>query len=138
MEQNTCKGSGFLKVVGILMIVFGSIALIVSIIYILGISAIAYVSDGELTSGMLYASGALMLFDSIAEFVVGIIGVVNCKKPEKATTCMVWGIIVAVFCVAGVIFNAIGGQDFNIFYLFSGLILPVLYIIGASLNKKSQ
>lgn len=138
MEPNTSKGSGFLKVVGILMIIFGSISLIVSIVYVLGISAIAYVSSGELTSGMLYASGALLLLSSVAEFVAGIVGVANCKKPEKATTCMAWGIIVAVFCVAGQIFNLIGGKDFNIFYLFSGLILPVLYIIGAVLNKKSN
>ena len=35
------KGSTFLKVTGILMIVFGAIALIVSIIAILGIAALA-------------------------------------------------------------------------------------------------
>ena len=40
------KGSTFLKVTGILMIVFGAIALIVSIIAILGIAALAAFNDG--------------------------------------------------------------------------------------------
>lgn len=40
------KGSTFLKVTGILMIVFGAIALIVSIIAILGIAALAAFNGG--------------------------------------------------------------------------------------------
>ena len=40
------KGSTFLKVTGILMIVFGAIALVVSIIAILGIAALAAFNDG--------------------------------------------------------------------------------------------
>ena len=39
MEQKT-KGSGFLKVTGILMIIAGAIALIVSIITVAGIGAV--------------------------------------------------------------------------------------------------
>ena len=41
------KGSTFLKVTGILMIVFGAIALIVSIIAILGVAALDDFNDGE-------------------------------------------------------------------------------------------
>ena len=44
------KGSTFLKVTGILMIVFGAIALIVSIIAILGIAALAAFNDGTYLS----------------------------------------------------------------------------------------
>lgn len=135
MDQNTPKGAGFLKVTGILMIIGGSLAIIFSIIAIAGIAALALISEGEINSGLLYASGFLMLVSAVAEFVAGIIGVKNCKKPEKAGTCMVWGIIVAVLCVLGVILSAVGGGSFNVVSLITGLVLPVLYIIGACKNK---
>lgn len=134
MEQTT-KGAGFLKVTGILMIIGGVLAIILSIIAILGIAALTYISNGEISSALLYASGALMLVSSVAELVAGIIGVKNCKKPEKAGTCIGWGIVVAVLCIAGTILNSIGGGEFSVLSLVTGLVLPVLYIIGAFKNK---
>lgn len=136
MTTTKTKGSGFLKVTGILMIIGGGISIILGIIAALGVAALAYISDGEISSAMLYASVALMIVSAAAQLVAGIIGVVNCKKPEKAGTCIVWGIIVAVLCVAGSILNSIGGGSFSVFSLLLGLVLPVLYIIGAAFNKK--
>lgn len=135
MEQTT-KGAGFLKVTGILMIIGGALAMILSIIAILGIAALVYISSGESSSGLLYASGALMLVSSVAELVAGIIGVKNCKKPEKAGACIGWGIVVAVLCVAGTVLNSVGGGEFSVVSLVTGLVLPVLYIIGAFKNKQ--
>ena len=99
MTTAKTKGSGFLKVTGILMIIGGGISIILGIIAALGVAALAYISDGEISSAMLYASVALMIVSAVAQLIAGIIGVKNCKKPEKAGTCMVWGIIVAVLCV---------------------------------------
>lgn len=130
------KGSGFLKVTGILMIIGGGISIIMSIIAVLGVAALVYISDGEASSAMLYASVALMVVSAVAQLVTGIIGVVNCKKPEKAGVCMAWGIIVAVLCIAGTILNSAGGGSFSILSLVLGLVLPILYIIGAVFNKK--
>ena len=126
------KGSTFLKVTGILMIVFGAIALIVSIIAILGIAALAAFNDGTYDMTMLYVGGVFALISAVAEFVAGIIGVINAKLPHKANTCIVWGVIVAVMCIAGEI---IGGSQFNVFSLICGLAIPILYIIGAVKNK---
>lgn len=137
MEQNKTKGSGFLKVTGILMIIGGAIALIVGIIAILGIATLAYITDGELVTGLLYAAGILTLVSAVAELIAGIIGVKNCKKPEKAGSCIVWGVIVAVLCVAGSILTTLGGSAFPVFSLILGLILPTLFIIGAIMNKKA-
>ena len=136
MTATKTKGSGFLKVTGILMIIGGGISIILGIIAALGVAALAYISDGEISSAMLYASVALMIVGAAAQLVAGIIGVVNCKKPEKSGTCIVWGIIVAVLCVAGSILNSVGGGSFSVFSLLLGLVLPVLYIIGAGFNKK--
>lgn len=129
------KGSKFLKVTGILMIVFGAIALIISIVAVLGIAAIALVNDGTYDMTLLYVGGVVALLGSVAEFVAGIIGVINAKLPNKADTCIVWGVIVAVMSVAGEIISVIGGSQFNVFSLICGLVIPVLYIIGAVKNK---
>lgn len=130
------KGSTFLKVTGILMIVFGAIALIVSIIAILGIAALAAFNDGTYDMTMLYVGGVFALISAVAEFVAGIIGVINAKLPHKAnTSCIVWGVVVAVMCIAGEIISMIGGSQFNVFSLICGLAIPVLYIIGAVKNK---
>lgn len=137
METTKTKGSGFLKVTGILMIIGGGISIIMGIIAALGVAALAYIADGD-SLALLYASAVLMLISAVAELVAGIIGVVNCKKPEKAVVCIAWGIIVAVLSVVGTILNSVGGGTFSVFSLLLGLVLPVLYIIGAVFNKKEH
>ena len=129
------KGAGFLKVTGILMIIGGAISIILAIIAILGIAALAYISDGEISLGLLYAAGILSLVSAIAQLVAGIVGVKNAKRPEKAQTCIIWGIIVALLCVAGSVLTVVGGNAFPVASLLIGLVLPVLYIIGAVKNK---
>ena len=138
METTKTKGSGFLKVTGILMIIGGGISIIMGIIAALGVAALVYISDGTVSSALLYTSVILMIVSAVAELVAGIIGVVNCKKPEKAGVCIAWGIIVAVLSVAGTILNSVGGGTFSVFSLILGLVLPVLYIIGAAFNKKEH
>lgn len=133
MEQTTPKGASFLKVTGILMIIGGGISLIAAIVALLGIAALALLGA---SSGMLYAAGALTLVSAVAELVTGIIGVVNAKRADKAGMCMAWGIVVAVLCVAGCILTVAGGGDFPVFSLILGLVLPVLFIIGAAKNKQ--
>ena len=129
------KGSGFLKVTGILMIIGGALSIILYIIAIIGIAALVYLSEGELSSGLLYTAGVLGLVSAVVQLIAGIIGVKNCKKPEKAKTCIVWGILVIAICVIGSILNVVGGSDFSVSSLLIGLVLPVLYIIGAVKNK---
>lgn len=138
MESTKTKGTGFLKVTGILMIIGGAVSIILSIIAALGIAALAYISDEAVSSALLYASVILMIVSAVAELVAGIIGVANCKKPEKAGSCIVWGIIVAVLSVAGTVLNSVGGGSFSAFSLILGLVLPALYIIGAAFNKKEH
>lgn len=129
------KGSGFLKVTGILMIIGGALSIILYIIAIIGIAALVYLSEGELSSGLLYTAGILGLVSAVAQLIAGIIGVKSCKKPEKAKTCIVWGILVIALTVIGSILNVVGGSDFSVSSLLIGLVIPVLYIIGAVKNK---
>ena len=129
------KGSKFLKVTGILMIVFGALALILSIVAAIGLAALASL---DLNTWQYTAAVILMLVGSIFEMIAGIVGVKNCNKPEKAGTCMVWGIIVIALSVLSNVLTLVGNPDnFSIVNLLTGLVIPVLYLIGAVMNKKA-
>ena len=128
------QGSKFLKVTGILMIIFGALALVLAIIVIAGISLLAAMGA---SSGLLTVSCILMLVGAVAELVAGIIGVKNWNKLEKAGTCITWGIIVIVLCVISNILTVVGGGDFSVLNLVTGLVIPVLYLIGGLQNKKA-
>lgn len=128
------QGSMFLKVTGILMIIFGALALVLAIIAIAGISLLAAMGA---SSGLLTVSCILMLVGAVAELVAGIIGVKNWNKLEKAGTCITWGIIVIVLCVISNILTVVGGGDFSVLNLVTGLVIPVLYLIGGLQNKKA-
>ena len=45
------------------------------------------------------------------------------------------GVIVALLSVAGNVMSNVVGSKFNIMSYASGLIVPILYIIGAAKNK---
>lgn len=133
MNMTKPKGAGFLKVTGILMIIGGGISLITAIVALLGIAALAVLGA---SSALLYAAGILALASAVAELVTGILGVVNANRPEKAGLCMAWGIVVAALCVLGCILTVAGGDGFPVLSLILGLVLPVLFIIGAAQNKQ--
>ncbi|MDY5693708.1 MAG: hypothetical protein SPK73_02825 [Eubacteriales bacterium] len=129
------KGSKFLKVTGILMIIFGALALILSIVAAIGLAALVAL---DLNTWQYTAAVILMLVGSIFELIAGIVGVKNCNKPEKAGTCMVWGIIVIALSVLSNVLTLVGNPDnFSIVNLLTGLVIPVLYLIGAVMNKKA-
>ncbi|MGN0396302.1 MAG: hypothetical protein ACI4EF_13145 [Coprococcus sp.] len=127
------QGKGFLKVCGILMIIFGSISIVVSLIAFSGVAVLAALGA---SSAMLYISCIFSLASSAAELVAGIIGVKNCADSSKAGVCMTWGVIVAACCILGQIISIAGGGKFSVFSLILGLVLPVLFIIGAAKNKQ--
>ena len=131
MEQ---KSNGFLKITGILMIIGGAFGLIFGVITVLGVALVASLLElaGEsVSAGMLTFAAVLFLVSGIIEFVAGILGVANSKKPDKASVCIVFGILTAVLAVVSIIFTMVGGGDFSVLNLCTGLVLPILYLIGA-------
>ena len=128
------KGSTFLKVTGILMIVFGTLALVLAIIAIAAVSLAASLGIGSM---MLTLSGILALVGAVAQMVAGILGAVNWARPEKAGVCIVWGVIVIVLCIHSTILTLVSDADnFSIISLLTSFVIPVLYLIGAFQNKK--
>ena len=128
------KGRKFLKVTGILMMIGGAFGLIGGIVAMLGAGALAAVL--ETSAGGLMLASALILASAVFQLIAGIMGVKNCDKPEKAQSCIVIGVIVAILSVAGNVISNVLGSDFNIINYATGLIIPVLYIIGAVKNKE--
>lgn len=128
------KGRKFLKVTGILMIIGGAFGIIGGIVAMIGAGALAAVL--ETSAGGLMLASALILASAVFQLIAGIMGVKNCDKPEKAQSCLVMGVIVAILSVSGNIISNVLGSDFNIFSYAIGLIIPVLYIIGAVKNKE--
>lgn len=131
------NGHKFLKVTGILMIIGGALSAILGIVAVLGVAALAYIASAQTEAGMLYASTILLLASGVVELIAGIIGVINAEKPQKAKACIVWGALVAILSVAGTILGVVGGSDFSVSGLVLGLVLPVIYIIGAVKNMQS-
>ena len=130
------NGHKFLKVTGILMIIGGALSAILGIVAVLGVAALAYIASAQTEAGMLYASTILLLISGVVELIAGIIGVINAEKPQKAKACIVWGALVAILSVAGTILGVVGGSDFSVSGLVLGLVLPVIYIIGAVKNMQ--
>ena len=128
------KGRKFLKVTGILMIIGGAFGIIGGIVAMIGAGALAAVL--ETSAGGLMLASALILASAVFQLIAGIMGVKNCDKPEKAQSCLVMGVIVAILSVSGNIISNVLGSDFNIMSYATGLIIPVLYIIGAVKNKE--
>ena len=127
------KGRKFLKVTGILMIIGAAFGIIGGIIAMIGVGALAAVLETSAV-GLMLAS-VLVLASAVFQLIAGIMGVKNCDKPEKAQACLVMGIIVAILSVAGNVTSNVLGSDFNVFNYATGLVIPVLYIIGAVKNK---
>ncbi len=128
------KGRKFLKVTGILMIIGGAFGIIGGIVAMIGAGALAAVL--ETSAGGLMLASALILASAVFQLIAEIMGVKNCDKPEKAQSCLVMGVIVAILSVAGNIISNVLGSSFNVLSYATGLVIPVLYIIGAVKNKE--
>ena len=134
MEVQQNQGSKMLKVTGILMIIGGALALVIALIAVIGIAAAASLAAGALGGGIIalaVIASILALLGGGVELAAGILGVKNWNQPAKAQSCIVFGAIIIALSVLSNILNLASGSEFNLFTLLLGLVLPVLYLIGA-------
>lgn len=138
MNQQTA--SKMLQVTGIIMIIGGAISLIGSIVALFGSFALATAaaavagSAGAQAGGILIFYCVIALISSVAELVAGILGAANYNKPEKAKSCLIFGIIVLALGLLGLILS-FAASSFSITSLLS-FVLPALYTAGAFFNSK--
>ena len=131
------KGQKLLKVTSILMIIGGVIAAITGVLAILGISALAALSGSTEGFELLYVSSGLVTVASIIQFIAGIKGIGACSDPQKAASCIKWGIVIAILAIISIIIGIVGGGKFSITSLVLNLLLPGLYIYGAMQMKNA-
>ena len=129
------QSNKLLKISGILMIIGGSISLIIGIFVGL-FTVLAAVAVGQ-AAGILVFATVLILVGAVITFVAGILGVKNAAKPEKAGSCIVFGILAVLMCIISSILTLVGGGNFDALSLISGLVLPIIYLIGAFQSKKA-
>ena len=108
------KGQKILKITSILMIIGGIIAAIAGVIAILGVSALAALSGSAEGTGLLIGA---------------------CNAPQKAASCIKWGIIIAILTIISIVIGIVGGGEFSITSLVLNLLLPGLYVYGAMQMK---
>jgi hypothetical protein len=129
-------GKGLLKTVSILFIIFGAIATLFYVVALMGSAALSTAGFiGAVVGGTLLVSSVIMLIASVLELIIGIMGVGRSGNPDKAGFFITTGIVLCILTVIPFIITISAGA-FDLTSLI-GFILPVLYIIGGSMNKKA-
>jgi len=139
------KKSTLLKVMGIIMIIIGSLALVGSLIMmaftgLIDLSAEAVGTEiAELFAMYTTTYFVITLISSLIMFIAGIVGVKNYKKPEKAQICLIFAALVLVSYVVGIVISIAGDGGSAVLIVMDiifGLVIPVLYLLGALKLKK--
>lgn len=130
-------GKGILKVVSILFIIFGAIATVISLLAVLGSAALTSMGGdvGLALGGILMIATIIALLSSVLDLVLGIVGLKKCGDPSKAGYFIVVGIILCILSLISLVIG-ITNDGFSVVSLI-GFVLPVLYIVGGSMNKKA-
>ena len=142
------RGAGKLKVIGILFIIFGAIAVVIYGMALAGsglmVGMSGNIADGSGASEATVAQGGslLMVMSGISlvyglvELIAGIMGVKNCRNRDKAGSLVVIGSVLLIFALVSTIMPMVssGVQVSGIIRVAFGALLPVLYIYGAKQN----
>ena len=143
-------GKGFLKVVGILLIiggVFGFIgaasnAFVVSTLSngTLDPAVTAVYEQAGLTAETFQAGIIQSVIQGVRYLAAGILGVANCNKIEKANICFIFGILLIAYVLiqAGIAAATGGFSALSVISILFSLILPLLYFWGALKNRQAM
>ena len=129
MNNTELKGRLMLKVVGILYIIFAALSILTGLLAVVGGAALGVVA-------MVF--GLMMILSSVFSLVAGILGVKWCNRPDKAGALFVLGVVLTALAVLNLL-SSFGGDNGSaaVVGALIGLVLPVLYTLGAWQNKQS-
>ncbi|MCL2367445.1 MAG: hypothetical protein FWC72_00470 [Oscillospiraceae bacterium] len=125
-------GSSLLKVVGILYVIFAGLGIIFGLIGLAGLAALGAVLG--ISTGLLTLSALIALASAAFRLFVGIVGVKNSNNLEKAGFLRTLGIVDVVLAGASVLFGLFLLGFASAILELIGLVLPILFLIGASKN----
>ena len=132
------QGSKLLKITGIIMTVFASISLLADLFSLIGALDIESSRLYENSPTYYWTTLLLSLISSVLFFSLGILGIINWQKPEKANICIIADIIFILLTLINNICNVNINSLSPIFYFFVIIpfILPILYLVAAFQLKK--
>ena len=139
--QTNAPGRGKLKVTGILYIICGALGLLLSLALLAGGGLLLAAGAGTVgialgaVAGIL---GAITVLTAVFYLILGILGVRNCDKPEKCGVNFVLGILVLVLVVIGLVVNVATTGPSGALSSVVGLVLSILYVMGAKENKDAH
>lgn len=141
MNNTELKGRLMLKVVGILYIIFAALSILTGLMAVVGGAALGIAGGESLALGLgaiAMAFGLMMILSSVFSLVAGILGVKWCARPDKAGTLFVLGVVLTALAVLNLL-SSFGGDNGSaaVVGALIGLVLPVLYTLGAWQNKQS-
>ncbi len=147
MEQNA-PGRSFLKVTGILCIIYGVFLILSSIgsvfTYVqltsgnLPDEVLEVYEQMNITESALLFSIIYVMIGAVLFLVSGILGVANSRKVKKAGICMALGILLIIYFVFNFGYGVVttGVTVVSIISTLVSLIVPALYLWGALKNKE--
>lgn len=132
------KGNRFFGATSILMILGGAAGIVGGVIAVLGAGVLAAALGDAASFGLLMLSSIVVWASGVAGLVAGVIGVQNAAKPGKVMACIVFGALTAALSVLGNILAVAGGGSFSVGSIITGMLFPVLYLIGAFQSKSAD
>ena len=118
-------GKILLKIASVLLIVFGAIATIISMVVLLGGTMIAVPLRGAF-----FFSVVVGLMLSILELVIGVIGFKRSDDAQSANFFIVSGAVLSVTALVSLVLS------FQVMGLI-GFVLPISFIVGGTMNKNT-
>lgn len=141
MNQQTASRmlqvTGILCIIGGALSVLGSIGLLFTSVLFGAAASSVGGAAGAALGGLLIIAVLITLVASAAELIAGILGVVNCKNPDKANICFIFGIINVAIGLISIILS-ISSSNFNFMNIITSLALPILYTIAAYFLKNTN
>ena len=137
--DNKPSGKNMILAASILLLIGGVVTFLSSIVGIAmgGLFASEKDTAGASTLAVLFLVYFITVFlMSIFEIVASIYGIANRNKPQKAKTCLVMGIILVLIAILNILLSFYLG-NFG-FSLILSLILPLLYMGGALMNRPAH
>lgn len=136
-----------LKVISIIMIVFGALTTLLGLFSTIGGGALGVAGYSSLddnvglAGGLLMILGFMFLVSGVFQLILGIFGVRGANNPSKIGVFFVLAIIDIVFCVISAIISLTAGMltdASTILSTLAGFILPVVCLILANNIKKEN
>ena len=123
-------GEKILKITSVFLLIGGVIAAFAGVIVPLGIKALLALEGKGHEADWIYAA-MFVIAAAIVQIIAGVKGLGACSRPEKAASCIGWGIFVTGVNIGSMLVVLVNEGSFSIGSLVPQVVLPGLYTYGA-------